>query len=329
MKRITGPQKDRLHFMQIIFRIAVIKYKVEVYTGNEPGADTEAELFIHLFGSHGDSGKRVLFNCLNNKTPFQGGQMDLFEVEAVELQEIEKVVIGHEEKGKGNLSYNCINIVNFCSFIPLFYCVLFFDTILLPVGAGWMCEKVIVKEGDAPDAKMFYFPCGKWFDTSAEDGEIVREIFSGEPPKDSRELLMIFSSRQNNQNNQYLNLIIQPLLSTILRTTHNYINYSLLQHSWLVFFSTRKMLHLVINLHVSLMYLGGEYKIWIKTAADSKEAKKSAITITVYGEKGKTKDIELHEDGAFEAGKTDEFDNVSDAQRINGVFTLPETDTET
>ena len=35
----------------------------------------------------------------------------------------------------------------------------------------------------------------------------------------------------------------------------------------------------------------------------------------MYGEKGKTKDIELHEDGAFEAGKTDEFDNVSETQK--------------
>ena len=58
-------------------------------------------------------------------------------------------------------------------------------------------------------------------------------------------------------------------------------------------------------------FLGGEYKVWIKTAGDSKEAKNSAITLTVYGEKGKTKDIELYEDGAFEAGKIDEFDNVS------------------
>ena len=74
------------------------------------------------------------------------------------------------------------------------------------------------------------------------------------------------------------------------------------------------MLHQLISVHASLPHLGGEYKIWIKTAADSKEAKKSAITITVYGEKGKTKDIELHEDGAFEAGKTDKFDNVSDTK---------------
>ena len=82
--------------------MTVIKYTIEVYTANEPGADTEAELFVQLFGSHGDSGKRVLYNCLNNKNPFQEGQMDVFKVEAVELQEIEKVVMGHEEKGKGN-----------------------------------------------------------------------------------------------------------------------------------------------------------------------------------------------------------------------------------
>ena len=44
----------------------------------------------------------------------------------------------------------------------------------------------------------------------------------------------------------------------------------------------------------------------------------------MYGEKGKTKDIELHKDGAFEAGKTDEFDNVSDTQkRKNSNITVP------
>ncbi len=75
---------------------------MEVHTGSEPGSDTEAQLSVQLFGSHGDSGKRVLYNCTNNKTPFQElGQIDTFEIEAVELQELEKIVIGHEEKGKG------------------------------------------------------------------------------------------------------------------------------------------------------------------------------------------------------------------------------------
>ena len=92
--------------------MAVIKYRVEVYTANEPGADTEAELFLQLFGSHGDSGKRVLYNCLNNKkNQFQEGQMDLFEIEAVELQEIEKVIMGHEEKGKGTFSHKNMSCV--------------------------------------------------------------------------------------------------------------------------------------------------------------------------------------------------------------------------
>ena len=108
-----GPNRiHRSGGFSLIFLIAVIKYRVEVYTASEPGADTEAELFIQLFGSHGDSGERVLFNCLNNKTPFQGGQMDMFEIEAVELQEIEKVVMRHEEKGKGNLFETCINKVD-------------------------------------------------------------------------------------------------------------------------------------------------------------------------------------------------------------------------
>ena len=66
-----------------------------------------------------------------------------------------------------------------------------------------------------------------------------------------------------------------------------------------------------------LLFSGGEYKICIKTAGDSKETKNSAITLTVYGEKGKTKDIELHQDGAFEAGNTDEFDNVSTKHNWN------------
>ena len=81
--------------------VPVVKYTIEVYTANEPGADTEAELFIQLFGSHGDSGKRILHHCLNNMSIFQQGQMDTFQLEAVTLQDVEKVVIGHEEKGKG------------------------------------------------------------------------------------------------------------------------------------------------------------------------------------------------------------------------------------
>ncbi len=49
----------------------------------------------------------------------------------------------------------------------------------------------------------------------------------------------------------------------------------------------------------------------ITTLDDSMAANGSAATLTVYGEKGKTKDIELKKDGAFEPGNVDEFDDVS------------------
>ncbi len=81
---------------------AVIRYRVEVHTADEPGADTEASLFIQLFGSGGDSGRRLLFHSLNHPDDaLQAGQMDLFEVEAVTLETMQKIIIGHEETGKG------------------------------------------------------------------------------------------------------------------------------------------------------------------------------------------------------------------------------------
>ena len=49
--------------------------------------------------------------------------------------------------------------------------------------------------------------------------------------------------------------------------------------------------------------------LWIKTAKDSKAAKGSKVVLTIYAEKGKSRDIELHSDKAvFEAGNTDQFE---------------------
>ena len=73
---------------------------VEVYTGTLPGADTQAEAYVHLYGSHGDAGRRALVRS-DNPQMFKAGQKDVFEVEAVCLENIEKVVLGHNAKEKG------------------------------------------------------------------------------------------------------------------------------------------------------------------------------------------------------------------------------------
>lgn len=45
---------------------AETKYKVSVFTGDRPGAETDANVFINLIGEYGESGKRNLDNKLKN-----------------------------------------------------------------------------------------------------------------------------------------------------------------------------------------------------------------------------------------------------------------------
>ena len=49
-------------------------YQVHVYTGSEPSADTDANVYIMLFGERGDTGRRLLQRS-NNERKFQEGQV--------------------------------------------------------------------------------------------------------------------------------------------------------------------------------------------------------------------------------------------------------------
>ena len=54
--------------------LLVINYVVEVQTGDLPGADTEANVYIQLIGTWSDSGKRTLHRS-NQDIPFEPGQV--------------------------------------------------------------------------------------------------------------------------------------------------------------------------------------------------------------------------------------------------------------
>lgn len=75
---------------------------VEVYTGDKPGAETEANCYIHMFGTRGDSGRRPLIKS-SKRTKFKRGQTDTFCVDAVSLNEIHKVELGHDGTEKGRV----------------------------------------------------------------------------------------------------------------------------------------------------------------------------------------------------------------------------------
>ncbi|NWV97363.1 LOXH1 protein, partial [Machaerirhynchus nigripectus] len=128
----------------------VIKYRVTVCTGTVSGSGTDANVFICLIGDQGDTGERVLYNCINTVNKFEKGNADEFFIEAVTLKQVRRVRIGHD--GKGGSS-------------------------------GWYLAKVIVREEGQPESEAVEFPCYRWLDKNEDDGQIVRELVpAGESP---------------------------------------------------------------------------------------------------------------------------------------------------
>ncbi|KAM9262068.1 lipoxygenase homology domain-containing protein 1 [Morus bassanus] len=128
----------------------VIKYRVTVCTGTVSGSGTDANVFVCLIGDQGDTGERILYNCINTVNKFEKGNADEFFIEAVTLKQVRRVRIGHD--GKGGSS-------------------------------GWYLAKVIVREEGQPESEAVEFPCYRWLDKNEDDGQIVRELVpAGESP---------------------------------------------------------------------------------------------------------------------------------------------------
>lgn len=70
--------------------------------------------------------------------------MDVFEVTAVHLAELRRVLVSHDNSG-----------------------------------GGWFLEKIVVKESTDADSKVYTFPCSKWFDKERNDGVLERLLDRG------------------------------------------------------------------------------------------------------------------------------------------------------
>ncbi|KAG8570827.1 hypothetical protein GDO81_011437 [Engystomops pustulosus] len=81
--------------------IPVNQYIVSVHIGDHWGAETLANVYITLYGERGDSGARKLHKSSNPGDKFTRNKVDSFEVEAVSLGELRKVVLGHDREGYG------------------------------------------------------------------------------------------------------------------------------------------------------------------------------------------------------------------------------------
>nr|CAB3263471.1 lipoxygenase homology domain-containing protein 1-like [Phallusia mammillata] len=122
-------------------RAKMNSYVIHTFTGDVRRAGTDANVYVTLFGSNGDSGQKFLDN---NKNNFERGRKDSFTVECPHLGKLKKIRIGHDNSG---------------------------------ASAGWFLDKVVVD--DSMMSCVYTFPCERWFAKDEDDGRITRELVAG------------------------------------------------------------------------------------------------------------------------------------------------------
>lgn len=111
--------------------------------------------------------------CKNYKNKFEQGMINEFTVEAVDLGDLEKLRIGHDNSGEEKKTHRGKNVL-----FPI-HSVKASNT-FPPTGgsAGWFLDWV---EVDAPSqGQKLRFPCGRWLDKGEDDGAVVRDLYPAE-----------------------------------------------------------------------------------------------------------------------------------------------------
>ena len=136
------------------------QYGITISTGDRDGAGTSANVSITLCGENGNSGPHIL-----DGEPFERSSDAKFQIEAVDLGNIRKIRIGHDNSG---------------------------------IAAGWFLEKIKIEDlsedGEEEEEveeeesildlqskipKLWFSLCGRWLSDSEDDGAIQRELPAG------------------------------------------------------------------------------------------------------------------------------------------------------
>ncbi|CAM4967373.1 unnamed protein product [Rotaria socialis] len=122
--------------------LPIVTYIVDIFTGNKPKAGTDANAFINIYGELGDTGARPLEYSLQNKNKFEREQVDRFIIDAVLLNKIRKIRIGHDNTG---------------------------------ANPSWYLDKVVIYQEDQSYGPLTFI-CDRWLAVNEDDGQIVREL---------------------------------------------------------------------------------------------------------------------------------------------------------
>lgn len=117
-----------------------VQYSIDVHTADVPGAGTDANVHVTVYGSNGDTGRRSLTKKFVNL--FERGKTDNFKIEALDLGHLTRLRVEHDNKG---------------------------------LKAGWMLSRIDVT--NIASQECVSFPCNQWLDKKKGDGKICRDLF--------------------------------------------------------------------------------------------------------------------------------------------------------
>lgn len=117
-----------------------ISYKVTVVTGDVPGAGTDANVYLSIYGDVASSTDNRLNSTLAS---FEKGQTDYFYLTLPELGNLQKITIYHDNTG---------------------------------VAPGWYLDRVIITNSST--SQYWTFSCSCWLAVDEGDGSITRTIYA-------------------------------------------------------------------------------------------------------------------------------------------------------
>lgn len=134
----------------------LINYEIIVHTGDEPGAGTDANVSIILYGTLGDTGIRPLKQ--KGRNLFEKKQIDKFTIECLELGKLDIYPSFHPQYSllgqltKLHIEHDNSGLLN----------------------ADWFLDKVEVINQDTHESTTF--PCNRWLGKKHDDHEIQRDL---------------------------------------------------------------------------------------------------------------------------------------------------------
>ncbi|XP_056146384.1 lipoxygenase homology domain-containing protein 1 [Lampris incognitus] len=133
--------RDLLGCLNPLDALKLNKYLVSVFTADVKGSGTDADVFLTVFGEHGDTGERRLESDIDN---FERGTEDKFTIDGPNLGKLRKITIGHNNRGSS---------------------------------AGWCLDKVTID--DMGNKEVYEFPVNRWFAIDQGDGKIQTDVLVG------------------------------------------------------------------------------------------------------------------------------------------------------